>query len=99
MPLDFEWDARKAASNLRKHGVSFEEAAAAFGDPLSLTIDDPDHSGGDERREVLIGQSIRWRLLVVVHVQRADTRRQETLRIISARRATRSERRTDEDNG
>lgn len=70
MGLNFEWDARKAASNRRKHGVDFEEASTAFGDPLSITIPDPGHSQ-DEDRFVLIGESFRGRLLVVVHTERA----------------------------
>lgn len=69
MALRFSWDARKATSNRRKHGVSFEEAAAAFGDPLSLPVFDPDHADVEERY-VLIGQSDRHRLLVVVHAER-----------------------------
>lgn len=55
--MEFEWDPNKAASNLEKHGVPFDEAATAFGDPLSLTIDDPDHSDGEERF-VLLGQLV-----------------------------------------
>jgi uncharacterized DUF497 family protein len=86
MALIFEWDAGKASRNLAKHGVSFEEAATVFGDPLSLTIIDPLHSI-DEDRFVTIGQSIRERTLVVVHTERGDR-----LRIISARVATRRER-------
>lgn len=86
MAVEFEWDPSKAARNLRKHGVSFVEAASAFADPLSLTIDDPDHSV-DEERFLLLGASYRGRLLVVAH-----TVRRETLRIISARKATRRER-------
>jgi uncharacterized DUF497 family protein len=76
--------------NLEKHDVAFDEAATAFGDPLSLTIPDPDHSD-DEERFVLLGQSFRGRLVVVVHTGRA-----ERIRIISARIATRNERRTYE---
>lgn len=90
MGLTFEWDDNKAASNLQKHGVAFDEAATAFGDPLSLTIPDPLHSE-DEDRFVLIGETYRGRLVVVVHTTRGDT-----LRLISARSATRSERRTYE---
>ena len=86
MSLGFEWDARKASSNLRQHRVSFEEAAAAFADPLSLTIADPDHSV-DEDRFVLLGMSYRNRVLVVVHTERGDN-----IRIIGARRATKRER-------
>ena len=85
MGLIFEWDKRKAASNYRKHGVSFEEAATAFGDRLSLTIPDPDHSQQEERF-ILIGLSAAGRLLVVAHTERLDT-----IRIISARLATRGE--------
>ena len=86
MALTFEWDGRKAASNLQKHGVSFEEAATAFGDPLSVTIDDPDHSEKEERL-ILLGRSERGRFLVVVHTERGDT-----IRIISARLARGHER-------
>ena len=86
MALQFAWDARKAAANLRKHGVSFAEAATAFGDPLSLTIPDPDHSQ-DEDRFLLIGRSTRQHLVVVTHAERGDT-----IRMISARRASRRER-------
>lgn len=82
----FEWDARKARHNVKTHGVSFEEAATIFGDPLSLTIDDPFHSHGEERF-VTIGVSTRQRLLVVVHAERGDR-----LRLISARLATKAER-------
>jgi uncharacterized protein len=72
--------------------VSFEEAATAFGDPLSLTIPDPEHSQAEDRF-VLLGQSARQRLLVVVHVERAA----DEYRIISARTATRTERRQYEE--
>jgi uncharacterized DUF497 family protein len=82
----FAWDARKAGGNLRKHGVSFEEASSAFFDPLSATGDDPDHSF-DERRFVTFGMSSSGRLLVVAH-----TERDGAIRIISARQATRQER-------
>ena len=91
MSLQFTWDPQKAATNLRKHKVSFPEAATAFADPLSLTISDPDHSVGEERF-VLIGQSERRRLVVVAHVERGDL-----IRIISARPATRRERKTYEE--
>jgi uncharacterized protein len=91
MALRFSWDARKAASNRRKHGVSFEEATTAFGDPLSLTVPDPDH-GADEERFLLVGQSDRQRLLVVAHAERGDE-----IRLISARPATRGERRNYEE--
>jgi uncharacterized protein len=91
MGLTFEWDANKARENLQNHGVSFEEATTVFGDPLSLTIDDPTHSA-EEERSIIMGRSYRHRTLVVVHVERGDT-----IRIISARPATRRERRTYEE--
>jgi uncharacterized DUF497 family protein len=87
MGLRFTWSPRKAASNRRKHGVSFEEAATAFGDPLSITVPDPDHSE-TETRFILIGMSVNRRSLVVVHVERAD----DEYQLISARLATRRER-------
>lgn len=86
MALTFEWDSRKAQSNLSKHGVSFEAAATVFGDPLSLTIPDPDHSKS-ERRDITMGRAFNGKLLVVVHTDRGDN-----IRIISARRANRRER-------
>ena len=88
--MNFEWDAGKSASNREKHGVSFEEAASAFGDPLSSTILDPD-SSGDETRFVLIGRTVFGRTVVVVHTDRG-----ESTRLISARHATRGERRSYE---
>ena len=88
--MHFEWDPEKARANLAKHGISFEEAMRAFLDPLSVTILDPDHTEGEDRF-VLIGQSPTGRLLVVVHTDRGDA-----VRLISARRATRRERRTYE---
>jgi uncharacterized protein len=84
--LKFEWDTAKASSNLRKHGVSFEEAATVFGDPLAISFADPDHSN-DEARLITIGQSNQEWLLVIAHVDR-----RRTIRIISARRATKRER-------
>ncbi len=86
MGVTFEWDERKATQNVRKHGVSFDEAATVFGDPLSLTIEDAFHSD-DEQRFVTIGQSTKGRLVVVVHTDRGDS-----IRIISARTATARER-------
>jgi len=86
MPLTFEWDERKARSNLGKHGVTFEEAATVFGDRLSLTIPDPEHSLTEERY-ITIGKALTRKLLVVVHTDRGDN-----IRIISARRASRRER-------
>lgn len=90
--MHFEWDPGKAADNERKHGVSLDEAATAFGDPLSLTIPDPDHSE-QEDRFILLGETFRGRLVVVVHTDREDR-----IRLISARLATRSERRTYEED-
>ena len=84
--MRFEWDPAKAQRNLAQHGVSFNDAATALGDPLSITVDDPDHSLG-EHRFVLVGQTYDGRLVVVVH-----TDRDETVRLISARLATRQER-------
>ena len=90
--LIFEWEPQKAKSNIKKHGVSFEEASTAFQDTLSLAIDDPLHSI-DEERVVLIGMSNKNRLLVVVHTERGDN-----IRIISARKATKEERKNYESN-
>ena len=90
--LLFEWDLGKARKNIRSHGVSFDEASTAFGDALSLTIYDPLHSD-DEDRFVLIGNSHKNRLLVVVHTERGNR-----IRIISARKATKNERRQYEEN-
>ena len=92
MPLGFEWDESKAKSNLAKHAVTFEEASTVFGDPLSLTISDPAHSWG-EHRFIILGQSHRQRLLVVVHTERGDN-----IRIISARPASRRERKDYEES-
>lgn len=87
MTISFEWASRKASANLRKHGVSFEEAKSVFFDEQARLIDDPDHSE-DEDRFVLLGLSQNLRLLLVCHCYRADG---EVIRIISARKATRSE--------
>ena len=86
MPLTFEWDSRKARSNLAKHGVGFQEASTIFGDPLSLTILDPEHSLSEERY-ITMGRAFTGKLLVVVHTERGDN-----IRIISARSASRRER-------
>lgn len=91
MGVSFEWDARKAASNLRKHEVSFEEAMRVFGDPLAKIFDDPAHSEG-ERRELIVGHSSPRRLLIVSFVERGNA-----VRILSARRTTRRERRDYEE--
>ena len=85
MGLRFEWDQRKADSNLKKHGVSFQEAASVFADALSITIPDPDHSAS-EVRFLDLGLSHRNRLLVISYTERG-----KIIRIISARRASRSE--------
>jgi uncharacterized DUF497 family protein len=87
----FDWDPDKAAENLRRHRVSFEEAATIFRDPLSQTFPDPEHSEGEERY-LDIGHSERGRLLIVSY-----TERQGQVRIISARLATRKERRSYEE--
>ena len=89
--MRFEWNARKAAANVRKHGVSFDEAASVFLDSLSATGDDPDHSL-DERRFVTFSNSSSGRLLVVAHVHLDDV-----VRIITARLATRAERKLYEE--
>ena len=86
--LRFEWDPAKARLNLRKHGVAFDEAQTAFSDERALIIDDLERVG-DETRLVLVGMSVVLRVLVVVHVVRAAP---DTIRIISARKATKSER-------
>ncbi len=83
----YEWNFDKAAANLDKHGVSFEDAATVFLDPLAITFSDPDHSI-EERREITIGHTIDQELIFVAHSDRG-----EAIRIISARRLTRKERR------
>lgn len=88
IPLRFEWDRAKASANFAKHGVSFAEAKTAFADDQALLLDDPDHSGAEDRF-VLLGMSAWLRLLVVVHVYRESD---SVIRLISARRATPSER-------
>ena len=90
--MRFEWDPEKADENLRKHGVSFDEALSVFEDPLGITYPDPDHSDV-ERRLVTFGYSSSNRLLVV-----SNTERDDTLRIINARPATRSERKIYEES-
>jgi uncharacterized DUF497 family protein len=89
--VEFEWGSIKEASNERKHGVSFREAATVFGDPLAITFDDPDHSR-DERRLVTFGESSFGRLIVVSHAER-----RKNTRIISARPMTKRERRIYEE--
>jgi uncharacterized DUF497 family protein len=89
--LRFEWDPTKAAGNLHKHGVSFEEAATVFRDPLSVTAQDPYHSL-DEERFITFGASTSGRVLVVAHADRGDT-----IRIIHARAVTPGERKIYEE--
>lgn len=83
--MEFEWDPEKAAGNLTKHGVTFQEAATIFGSPSTMTYFDPDHSD-EEDRYVSIGYSSQGRLLIVSHTDRDDH-----TRIISARRANKRE--------
>jgi len=85
--LQFDWDPDKARANAAKHGVTFDEAASVFRDPVGQFMPDTEHSSMDEERWVLLGHSERLRLLVVVHVQIEST----VVRLISARRATRAE--------
>lgn len=87
----YEWDARKARANRRKHGVSFTEAATVFLDPLAWSFPDPDHSES-ELREITIGTTNTGLVVFVAHCQRGDR-----TRVISARRATRKERRQYEE--
>ncbi len=84
--MTFEWDSRKAASNVNKHAITFEDAAAVFFDPLATTFPDPDHSL-DESREITIGYTMKGQLVFVSHCERG-----KRIRIISARPATRTER-------
>lgn len=88
--ITFEWDSHKADDNLRKHGVSFETACEAFFDPFVLWLDDEVVEG--EMRETIIGMTVDWRLLYVVYAMRGDT-----IRLISVRKATRTERKRYED--
>jgi len=90
--LLFEWDTDKAKKNIKVHGVTFDEASTSFRDTLSLTIYDPLHSD-EEERLILIGNSCKDRLLVIVHTERGDK-----IRIISARKATKKERNQYEEN-
>ena len=89
----FEWNPKKEKSNFEKHGISFDEASSVFKDTLSITISDPLHSQ-DEERMVIIGVSHKNRFLTVVHTDRG-----KKVRIISARKSTKSERRFYENNG
>ena len=87
----YEWDAGKAAANLKKHRVSFEDATSVFIDPLAVTFPDPDHSM-EENREITIGHTMREELVFVSHCERG-----KRIRIISARLVTRLERRQYEE--
>lgn len=91
MQPNFEWDEEKAKANVRNHRVSFDEAATVFGDPLSMTIPDPDHSL-DEKRYVDIGRSDVGRILVVAYTERGGN-----IRIVTCRKATPRERRRYEE--
>jgi uncharacterized DUF497 family protein len=92
MAAKFEWDRRKAKSNLSKHGVSFDEALTVFADPLAKIFDDVDRSA-TEPREIIVGYSLRQRLLLVCFIANQDV-----IRVISARKATRRERQDYEEN-
>jgi len=91
MTAGFEWNQRKAAPNLRRHGVSFEEALTVFADPLARIFDDEDRPV-EEAREIIIGHSVQDRLLVICFTEREDA-----IRIISARKATKNERKDYEE--
>jgi len=87
--VNFAWDPRKAAGNLRKHGITFDEAATVFADPLALSVQDDVHAD----RTLLIGMSGQHKVLLVVHVELDE----DTIRLVSARRATTHERRRYEE--
>ena len=89
--MEFEWDKSKAASNVSKHGVSFDEAQTVFDDTLYIDFYDPDHSY-NEHRYIIVGQSAQNRLLVISYTERGNV-----IRLISARKATRKERETYEE--
>ena len=91
MSLQFEWDPKKAEANLAKHGISFEEAITVFADPLARIFNDEEHSG-DERREIIIGHSAQQNLVLVSFTG------DDTVRILSARKATKRERKDYEEN-
>ena len=91
--MHFEWDQNKAASNRKKHGVSFSEAITVFSDPFELTIADPDHSSG-EYRFLSIGRSNSGKLLVVAYTERHEN----NIRLISARKSTNQEQKYYEQN-
>jgi hypothetical protein len=89
--MEFEWEPKKAAVNIRKHNVTFQEAATVFGDPLAVTFEDPDHSV-DENRQITFGLSLQKRFLIVSH-----TERRGRTRIINARLMNRNERKIYEE--
>lgn len=89
--MKFEWDPKKAAENLRKHGLTFQEAATVFGDPLAVTFEDPDHSVSEDRL-ITFGLSMQKRLIVVFHTERGGR-----IRIISARLMSSNERKIYEE--
>lgn len=91
MELRFGWDEEKAKKNLKNHKISFEEAKTVFNDPFLLTFSDPDHSV-EEQRYVSIGKSSKGRIVIVIHTDRNDN-----IRIISSRKATKSERKSHEE--
>jgi uncharacterized protein len=93
MMYRFEWDRQKAASNVRKHGLTFEEASTVFRDPLAIIFDDEDHSAA-EHREIMIGHNHNGRLVIVCFTEKAEG----LIRIISARLATKKEREKYEEN-
>lgn len=92
MAVEFQWDPKKAAANLRKHGVVFDEALTVFADPLAKIFDDEDHSTKEER-EIIVGHSVKHRLLVVCFAAQEGS-----ARIFSARKATKQERKDYEEN-
>ncbi len=91
--MEFEWDRLKAAGNVRKHEVTFDEASTVFDDPLARIFDDPEHSA-DERREIIVGHSLLGRILLVYFTEREE----DVVRIFSARLANRKERQDYEEN-
>ena len=92
--MKFNWDPKKAFDNLKKHKVTFDEAVTVFYDPLAKISDDPDHSL-DENRFLMIGHSSKENLLMVIHVYKEEN---ENIRIISARKATKKEKKYFEEN-
>ena len=94
MSIRFEWDRQKAQSNLQKHGVSFAEASTVFSNPLARIFDDEAHSTPDEQREIIIGHSQKRRVLLVCFTECNP----QTIRLISARKATRKEQKDYEEH-